>query len=116
MFNLIRTQKNKILIIGLLGAVLISLILKFEKYIVQKDFYAYIYAPCDQQYKSCFEYEDEQYVKLYQKAYIVEQCMDESCDMYACTESQQEEGVCLVVECSEDVLEEGEVCVNNQEI
>lgn len=113
MSSLNTKQKNRILIIGLIAVVLVSLSFGFHKYIIQKDFFVYLYAPCDPAAQSCFEFEGEQYLKMYQKAYVIEQCMDGSCDMYACEDGQN---TCLVVECSEDELEEGEVCINNIEI
>lgn len=111
-------KKNIILILGVLVLILISLAFKYNKYILEKDYFVYLYASCDTQVQNCFQYEDEEdyYTKMYQKAYIVERCMDGTCDMYACSQQEQDQNQCLIVECSEDTLEEGELCVNNQEI
>jgi hypothetical protein len=109
-------QKNKIFILILIVVVLLSLLLGWNKYVIQKDFFVYVYAPCDTESSLCFEYEGEQYLKLYQKAYVLE-CRDGGlCDVYACSEQDQAQNKCLLVECTEDTLEEGEICINNKEI
>lgn len=94
--------------IFLLLAVLLSI--KFNKYVLEKDYFLYMHVPCPEGV-ICFEYEDQQYVKLYRKAYKVEQChQDNTCDPLVCDEG--EDG-CSYVFCSEDTLEEDEACVDS---
>jgi hypothetical protein len=106
------TKNNKIAAgsIFLILAVLLSI--KFNTYVVRKDYFFYMHIPCPEGV-SCFEYEGEQYVKMYRKAYKVEQCYrDEACDPLACGEDEKD---CSYVYCSEDSVEEDEACEGSNE-
>ncbi|MEN9921153.1 MAG: hypothetical protein RLZZ517_131 [Candidatus Parcubacteria bacterium] len=102
-------NKNKIIFALLLLAVVVSFSQKIKKYIFDKDYFVYMNPVCIQGY-SCFTNEDaeEPYLKVYRKAYKVQQCIElQNCQPDFCEAEEQD---CMVVTCSEDSLEEGEIC------
>lgn len=111
-------NKDKIILLTLLALIAFSLSLGFKKYVIDKDYYVFMHTPCVTEDSTCFSFEDEEtgeselYLKVYRKAYKVEQCMNEGCDPYACN---VDEVGCLTITCSEEDLDEGEVCNSNKE-
>jgi hypothetical protein len=106
-------DKNKIILFVVLISIAFSLSLGFKKYVVDKDFFVYMHAPCTEIGQSCFVLDDERYIKVYRKAYKVEECSKGACDPFVCQESESD---CQAIICSEDQLKDGEVCEVNNEI
>ncbi|MBI5133823.1 MAG: hypothetical protein HZA81_00315 [Candidatus Taylorbacteria bacterium] len=91
---------------------------KYKVFIVDRDFTIYGTSSCDLFNESCFAMDCSEsdpecdltpYKKIEKMAYNVPRCGPlEECDELTC--SQEEEG-CYMTSCSEESLEEGEVCI-----
>ena len=103
-------NKNKIIFAFLLLLVVLSFSQKIKKYIIDRDYFVYMHPVCIEGY-SCFTNEDveEPYLKVYRKAYKVQQCIDtQNCKPDFC---EQDEKDCMLITCSEEELEDGESCI-----
>jgi hypothetical protein len=114
-------KKSKILLILFLILLIGSVGLTIFKYGIKKDYLIYGSSPCDPQIESCFYYpcdegdnscnldEIEYYKKVEKKAFNIERCDPavEGCNPLICAENEDD---CKVTYCSEDNIDEGEVC------
>ena len=102
-------NKNKIIFALLLLLVVLSFSQKIKKYIFDKDYFVYMTPACMEGY-SCFTSEEaeEPYLKVYRKAYSVQECIDSgNCQSDFC---KPDEPDCMIITCSDEDLEEGESC------
>lgn len=96
---------------------LIVIIYRFEQYQVEKNFYIYGTVACDTEFESCFGYEcaaedAECEISAYKKVELhasnAPKCLFENdCSSFSCTNLEN----CSETYCSEETLEDGEVCL-----
>lgn len=89
---------------------------RYHQYIVDQNFLLYLNGPCDPANESCFIEDcsagDEScqavpYIKIELLAKDAPNCLEEhTCESFSCEGLNQ----CEITYCSEDALEEGEVC------
>jgi hypothetical protein len=108
-YNFMKKEDITLIIIFSLASV-VTMFFGFDKIMIDKDFLVYMHAPCRiESGNSCFQTESELYHKVYRKAYYVDFChKTDLCDVFSCKEDEQG---CEEIFCSEDLLEEGERCV-----
>lgn len=96
---------------------------RYDQYVLKGNFYLEAYASCDPATEMCFvadcppEEDLECDASPYKKIEMVEReapkCLEEhTCDTFSCPANS---GNCSVTYCSEDTLDEGEVCLEQQD-
>jgi len=114
-------KKSKILIIVFFLLLIGTVCFTLYKYAVKKDYLIYGFSPCDPVSESCFYYpceegdefcnpdEIEYYKKVEKQASQINLCDTDSeeCNPLNC---EIEEKDCIEIFCSDDSLDEGEVC------
>jgi len=111
-------KKSKILMWVFIIALIISVGVTYYRYVIQRDYLIFAHAPCDPKTESCFYYECEEddleceieyYKKIEKKAFNIELCdsEDPECQPLVCKEGEAD---CEITSCSEENLEEGELC------
>lgn len=110
-------NKNKILFVLLIFVTCIALFLNFKKYILDKDYILYMHIPCTET-GECFLVEDalddeifndDPYLKMYRNNQQVEYCVETgTCDEFVCGIDETD---CEIIKCSEETIEEDEICV-----
>lgn len=100
-------NKNKIILFTLLVLIAFSLSYKLKKYIIDRDYFVFMHAICKTGDRNCFSLNDTLYYKVYRKAYKVEACLKDGCNPFICEENEPD---CITITCSENVLEDEEIC------
>jgi hypothetical protein len=111
--------RSQVLIILFLVLLVVTSIWKYDTFFVNRDYSIYTLVSCDPEEESCFSFvceegdeecDDSPYKKIEMLAADAPLCdpyTDETCDEPSCN---AENGTCIVTVCSEDALEEGEMC------
>ncbi len=110
-------NKNKILFALLIVATISVFFLNAKRYLIDREFQVYMHIPCSEEGR-CFLvqdaiddeiFNDEPYLKMYRNNKEVEFCIESGiCDVFTCKDGEED---CEITECSEETLEDGEICV-----
>jgi hypothetical protein len=117
--------KSKVLIAAFFAVVVVATVWKYDAFVIRHDFRVYDQVPCDPITESCFAYECEEFdeecddapfKKIEKNAKYIPLCpnyLEEECKPLSCTTGEED---CVETLCSEDVLEEGEMCVTAENV
>ena len=117
-------NKSKVLIVVFFTLVVVLSVWKFYVYVIKKDFIVTNYISCDPVYESCFvadceegddECDTEPYKKIEKNAKNIPFCDKNNVENCAELNCEEGENDCVITNCSEDVLEDGEKCVGYQQ-
>lgn len=114
-------RKSKFLTWTFILIVIAAVGWSYYNFIIERNFIVHNYAECDPTKESCFmwcedgECEDDYYAKITKSARDIPICNEalEECEPLIC---ELGEIGCEVIYCSEDMLDEGEICTNPSDL
>lgn len=108
-------KRSKYLILGFCLVFLLVAVKGYQTFFIEKDFMVLATTECDPTEEACFmwceeECEDDYYKKIAKKGYSIPACDPlGECEPLVCGENEPS---CVVTLCSEEAVEEGEICTN----
>jgi len=110
-------KKSKWLIGLFFTLIVIATVWKYYVFVTKQDFIILNHISCDQSIESCFAYKCEDgdvecdstpFKKISKNAKNIDACVGEDCPELSCSLDEVD---CSITLCSEDSLEDGEICV-----
>lgn len=118
-------KKNSKWLLFVFAALLVSAIAwKYSVYLIERDFFITDHIPCDPALDSCFVQEcdaanmdcdPEPYKRIEKNATNITLCPNYLTDQCPALTCEANEPDCAVTLCSEETMEEGEVCIHTPE-
>ena len=111
--------KSQYVVVLIIIIFLVTCGYRYYQYVINKNFTIDVNTSCDINKDKCFSYLEEDgtvsepYKKVTLLAKYALSCLEEhTCPNFSCPTDIKEDD-CLTTYCSEDILDEGESCVNN---